>query len=96
LTELRNRGVKDIYVVCVDGLRGFPQAIENVFPKAQVQLCIVHLIRNSLNYVTWKDLRNAATNLKPIYRAATTAEQAELELGEFEKKWTKYPAIGKL
>jgi putative transposase len=95
LTELRNRGVKDIYVVCVDGLRGFPQAIENVFPKAQVQLCIVHLIRNSLNYVTWKDLRNAATDLKPIYRA-TTAEQAELELGEFEKKWSKYPAIGKL
>lgn len=95
LTELRNRGVKDIYVVCVDGLRGFPQAIENVFPKAQVQLCIVHLIRNSLNYATWKDLRAVATDLKPIYRAAT-AEQAELELGEFEKKWTKYPAIGKL
>jgi putative transposase len=81
------------------GVRGWaarlPQAIENVFAKAQVQLCIVHLIRNSLNYVTWKDLRKAATDLKPIYRAAT-AEQAELELGEFEKKWTKYPAIGKL
>lgn len=95
LTELRNRGVRDIYVVCVDGLRGFPQAIENVFPKAQVQLCIVHLVRNSLNYVTWKDLRQAAMDLKPIYRAATT-EQAELELTEFEKKWTKYPAIAKL
>ena len=95
LTELRNRGVKDIYVACVDGLRGFPQAIETVFPKAQVQLCIVHLIRNSLHYVTWKDLRQAATDLKPIYRAATAA-QAELELLEFEKKWTKYPAIGKL
>jgi putative transposase len=95
LTELRNRGVKDIYVVCVDGLRGFPQAIETVFPKAQVQLCIVHLVRNSLNYVTWKDLRQAATDLKPIYRSATAA-QAELELSEFEKKWAKYPAIGKL
>jgi putative transposase len=95
LTELRNRGVKDIYVVCVDGLRGFPQAIEAVFPKAQVQLCIVHLVRNSLNYVTWKDLRRAATDLKPIYRSATAA-QAELELLEFEKRWAKYPAIGKL
>jgi putative transposase len=95
LTELRNRGVKDIYVVCVDGLRGFPQAIETVFPKAQVQLCIVHLVRNSLNYVSWKELRKAAADLKPIYRAVTAA-QAELELAEFEKKWTKYPAIGKL
>jgi putative transposase len=95
LTELRNRGVKDIYVVCVDGLRGFPQAIENVFPQAQVQLCIVHLVRNSLNYATWKDLRNVAADLKPIYRAATS-DQAELELAEFGKKWTKYPAIGKL
>jgi putative transposase len=95
LTELRNRGVRDIYVVCVDGLKGFPQAIENVFPQAQVQLCIVHLVRNSLNYATWKDLRNVAVDLKPIYRA-TTSTQAELELGEFEKKWTKYPAIGKL
>jgi putative transposase len=95
LTELRNRGVRDIYVVCVDGLRGFPQAIESVFPQAQVQLCIVHLVRNSLNYATWKDLRNVAGDLKPIYRAAT-ATQAELELADFEKKWAKYPAIGKL
>ena len=95
LTELRNRGVKDIYVACVDGLRGFPQAIETVFPQAQVQLCIVHLVRNSLNYATWKDLRNVAADLKPIYRAATAA-QAELELDDFEKKWTKYPAISKL
>jgi putative transposase len=95
LTELRNRGVRDIYVVCVDGLRGFPQAIESVFPQAQVQLCIVHLVRNSLNYATWKDLRNVAGDLKPIYRAATSI-QAELELADFEKKWAKYPAIGKL
>ena len=65
LIELRNRGVKDIYVACVEGLRGFPQAIETIFPKAQVQLCIVPLIRNSLNSVTWKDLRAAASDLKP-------------------------------
>ena len=95
LTELRNRGVRDIYVVCVDGLRGFPQAIESVFPQAQVQLCIVHLVRNSLNYATWKDLKKITADLKPIYRA-TTAVQAELELSDFESKWTKYPAIGKL
>jgi putative transposase len=95
LTELRNRGVRDIYVVCVDGLRGFPQAIESVFPQAQVQLCIVHLVRNSLNFATWKDLRAVTSDLKPIYRAATSA-QAELELAEFEKKWTRYAGIGKL
>ena len=69
LTELRNRGVKDIYLVCVDGLKGFPQAIESVFPKAQVQLCIVHLVRASLNYVTWKDRKEVVKDLKPIYRA---------------------------
>lgn len=95
LTELRNRGVRDIYVVCVDGLRGFPQAIESVFPQAQVQLCIVHLVRNSLNFATWKDLRAVTADLKPIYRAATSA-QAELELADFETKWPRYAAIGKL
>ena len=95
LTELRNRGVKDIYIACIDGLKGFPQAIESVFPLAQVQLCIVHLVRSSLNYVTWQDRKKAAGDLKPIYRAPT-AEQAELELAEFERKWTKYPAIAKL
>ena len=95
LTELRNRGVRDIYVVCVDGLRGFPQAIESVFPQAQVQLCIVHMVRNSLNFATWKDLRAVSADLKPIYRAATSA-QAELELADFEAKWPRYAAIGKL
>jgi putative transposase len=95
LTELRNRGVRDIYVVCVDGLRGFPQAIESVFPQAQVQLCIVHLVRASLNFATWKDLRAVTTDLKPIYRAATSV-QAELELADFETKWPRYAAIGKL
>jgi putative transposase len=64
LTELRNRGVKDIYLVCVDGLRGFPEAISAVFPKALVQLCIVHMVRASLNYVSWRDLKQAASDLK--------------------------------
>jgi putative transposase len=96
LTELRNRGVKDIYLACVDGLKGFPQAIESVFPEALVQLCIVHMIRASLNYVTWKDRREVVADLKPIYKAAT-ADEAERQLSEFEEKWKKrYPAISRL
>jgi putative transposase len=96
LTELRNRGVKDIYLACVDGLKGFPQAIETVFPEAQVQLCIVHMIRASLNYVTWKDRREVVGDLKPIYKAST-ADEAERQLSEFEEKWKKkYPAISRL
>ncbi len=95
LTELRNRGVKDVFVVCVDGLKGFPQAIESVYPQAEVQLCIVHLLRASLNYVNWKERKQVAADLKPIYRAAT-AEQAELELAAFASKWgDKYGAIVK-
>lgn len=95
LTELRHRGVRDIYLVCVDGLKGFPQAIESIFPKAQVQLCIVHLVRASMNYVTWKDLKKVVADLKPIYRAMT-ADQAERQLCEFEAKWPNYPAIARL
>ena len=95
LTELRNRGVRDIYLVCVDGLKGFSQAIESVFPKAQVQLCIVHLVRASMQYVTWKDLKKAVADLKPIYKAAT-ADEAERQLSEFASKWPKYPAITRL
>ncbi len=95
LTELRNRGVKDILLACVDGLKGFPQAIESLFPQTEVQLCIVHLVRASLNYVTWKDRKKAVIDLKPIYKAAT-AEQAAQELDEFTRKWAKYPAIGRL
>jgi putative transposase len=95
LTEMRNRGVRDIYLVCVDGLKGFPQAIESIFPKAQVQLCIVHLVRASLNYATWKDRKQVVADLKPIYRAAT-ADEAERQLSEFEAKWPKYPAIARL
>jgi len=96
LTELRNRGVRDIFIACVDGLKGFPQAIESVFPQAQVQLCIVHLVRASLNYVNWKDRKQVAADLKPIYRAATV-EQARQELDLFRERWGgKYQAIGKL
>ena len=95
LTELRNRGVRDVYLVCVDGLKGFPQAIEMVFPNAQVQLCIVHMVRASLNYVTWQDRRKVVADLKLIYRAAT-ADEAERQLTEFETKWPRYSAVGRL
>jgi putative transposase len=96
LTELKNRGVKDILIVCVDGLKGFPQAIEAVFPEARVQLCIVHMVRASLNYVNWKERKLVAADLKAIYRAATE-RQASQELEEFVGKWGgKYQAIGKL
>jgi putative transposase len=95
LTELKNRGVRDIYLVCVDGLKGFPQAIESVFPKAEVQLCIVHMVRASLNYVPWQDRRKVVADLKPIYKA-TTADEAERQLSAFEAKWTKYPAIARM
>ena len=96
LTELRNRGVKDLFIVCVDGLKGFPQAIEAVYPQAQVQYCIVHMVRTSLNYVNWKERKRVAADLKPIYRAATV-EQAEAALAEFAEVWgAKYQAIVKL
>ena len=71
LTDLRNRGVKDLFIVCVDGLKGFPQAIETTYPQAQVQSCIVHMVRASLNYVNWKERKRVAADLKPIYRATT-------------------------
>ena len=93
---MKNRGVKEILIACVDGLKGFPPAIEGVFPQTQVQLCIVHLVRASLNYVNWKERKQVAADLKEIYRAAT-ATQAELELTIFQTKWgSKYQAIGKL
>jgi putative transposase len=96
LTELRNRGVKDIFIACVDGLKGFPQAIESVFPQAQVQLCIVHLVRASLNYVSWKERKQVAQDLKSVYRAATE-EEARRELAVFAERWNpKYPTIAAL
>jgi putative transposase len=96
LTELNNRGVEDIFIACVDGLKGFPQAIETVFPKTQVQLCIVHLLRASLNYVSWKQRKQVAADLKPVYRAST-AEEAQLRLEEFAIKWDRpYPTIAQM
>jgi putative transposase len=95
LTELNNRGVQDILVACVDGLKGFPEAIETVFPKTEVQLCIVHLVRNSLRYVSWKERRHAAQDLRMIY-AAPTAEGGEQALESFAAKWdARYPSISK-
>ena len=96
LTELKNRGIQDVFIACVDGLKGFPQAIETVFPQAQVQACIVHATRASLNYVTWKDRKRVATDLKSIYRAATE-EQARQALAECAATWSsKYGAAIKL
>lgn len=95
VTELKNRGVSDIFIACVDGLRGFPDAIETVFPQAQVQLCIVHLVRHSLNYVGWRQRKEVASDLQPIYRAATR-EEAELHLQVFAEKWdAQFPTISK-
>ena len=88
VTELKNRGVQDIFIACVDGLKGFPDAIEAVYPQAAVQLCIVHMISNSLNFVPWKAQKEVAADLKLIYSAATV-DEAELRLAEFEDKWDK-------
>ena len=94
VTELKNRGVKDIFIACVDGLKGFPEAIEAVYPKAAVQLCIVHMVRNCLNFVSWKVQREVAADLKMIY-TSTTVELAMQMLEAFEAKWDKdYPSIG--
>jgi putative transposase len=96
LTDIRNRGVKDIFIACVDGLKGFPAAIETVFPKAQVQLCIVHLVRASLNYVSWKQRRAVAADLRRIYTAAT-ADEAARQLELFEAQWDRtHPTIGQI
>jgi transposase-like protein len=88
VTELKTRGVQDIFIACVDGLKGFPEAIEAVYPKAAVQLCIVHMVRNSLNFVPWKAQKEVAADLKLIY-TASTVELAEQMLTDFEKKWDK-------
>ncbi|HKP80579.1 MAG TPA: IS256 family transposase [Pyrinomonadaceae bacterium] len=95
VTELKNRGVQDIFIACVDGLKGFPEAIETIFPQTEVQLCIVHLVRHSLNYVGWRQRKQVAADLKTIYSAATEAE-AEQKLAEFSLKWdAKFPTIAK-
>jgi len=93
VTELKNRGVQDIFIACVDGLKGFPEAIEAVFPKTDVQLCIVHMVRYSLNFVSWKMRKEIAADLRAIY-AAATVEEAELQMDAFEEKWAEaYPPI---
>ncbi len=93
LTELKQRGVEDVLICCVDGLQGFPEAIEAVYPKAWVQTCIVHLIRNSLKFVPYKDRRQVAGDLKPIY-TAVDRDHAWEQLERFAEKWDhKYPMI---
>ena len=95
LTELQNRGVEDIFIACIDGLKGFPDAINSVYPETHIQLCIVHMVRNSLKYVSWKDYKAVAGDLKRVYRSSTE-EEALLELTRFGEKWDEhYPQIAK-
>jgi putative transposase len=95
LTELSNRGVKDIFIACVDGLKGFTEAIESIFPNTITQLCIVHQIRNSLSYISYKDRKAVVSDLKPIY-TAITEDEALFALELFGEKWNaKYPLIAK-
>jgi putative transposase len=96
VTELKNRGVQDIFIACVDGLKGFPEAIEVVYPRASVQLCIVHMVRNSLNFVSWKTRKEIATDLRLIYQSATV-EDAEQQLSAFQAKWdSQHPPIAQI
>jgi transposase-like protein len=94
MTELKNRGTQDILIAVVDGLKGFPEAIESVFPQAEVQTCIVHLIRYSMQFASWKERKHVAKSLRPVYQAES-AEQAAQRLEEFDAgEWgQKYPAI---
>ncbi|MEY8251939.1 MAG: IS256 family transposase [Colwellia sp.] len=95
LTELQTRGVKDILIACVDGLKGFPDAIQAVFPQTQIQLCIVHMIRNSVRYVPWKDYKAVTADLKKIYQSATE-EEALQALDQLSQRWdNKYPQISR-
>lgn len=95
VTELKNRGLQDILIACVDGLKGFPEAIEAVYPQTQIQLCIVHQVRHSLRYVSWKQRKEVAADLRAIYSAATLAE-AELALEAFAAKWDEeHPTISR-
>lgn len=95
LTELQNRGVNDILIACVDGLKGFPDAIQTVFPQVQLQLCIVHMVRNSVKYVPWKDYKPVTEDLKKIYQSITENE-ALVALEQFSERWDdKYPQINR-
>jgi transposase-like protein len=93
LTELQNRGVEDILIACIDGLTGFPDAIAAVFPKTEIQLCIIHQIRNSMKYVASKNQKAFMADLKPVYRA-TSKEAAEAALDQLEERWGRqYPIV---
>ncbi|GHT92195.1 hypothetical protein FACS1894140_3880 [Spirochaetia bacterium] len=93
LNEIKNRGVQDILIACMDGLTGFPEAVRAVYPATRVQLCIVHMVRNSTKFVSWKDLKKVCTDLKAVY-AAATEEAGRDALEEFGKIWnSKYPMI---
>lgn len=95
LTELQNRGVNDILIACVDGLKGFPDAINTVFPQTRIQLCILHTVRNSVRYVPWKDYKAVTADLKKIYQSITE-EEALLALDQLEAQWDeKYPQISR-
>ena len=95
LNDLKNRGVQDILIACVDGLKGFPEAIQAVYPRTEVQLCIVHLIRSSTRQVAWKEMKEVTRDLRRVY-TASTADDAERELGVFDQKWgLRYPMIAK-
>ena len=95
LTDLQNRGVNHLLIACVDGLKGFPEAINATYPEAKVQLCIVHMVRNSLKFVPWKDYKEVTADLKRIYQSVSEVEAA-LELDHFAEKWDgKYPQISK-
>ncbi len=95
LTELKNRGLKDILIACVDGLKGFPEAIEAVYPQTAVQLCIVHMVRNSLKTVSWKDYKGVTERLKTIYQAVNEQE-ALSKLEQFRQDWPQYPRIAEM
>ena len=92
LMNLKNRGMKDAFIICTDGLKGFPEAIEAIFPSTLVQTCIVHLIRHSLSFVSWKERKTVAADLKLIYRAPT-AEAAEQALEDFRAKYPKHQVV---
>ena len=93
LTDLHNRGVQDILIACVDGLKGFPEAIQAIFPNTEVQLCVIHQIRNSIRYVASRNQKAFMRDLKPVYKAVNK-ESAELALDELDRLWgSKYPAV---
>ena len=93
LTDLYNRGLKDILIACVDGLKGFPEAIKTIYPQTEVQLCVIHQIRNSMKYVTTKHQKAFMADLKCVYKPATL-NAAEMALDELETKWgDKYPVV---